>query len=274
MSVIHSRKLSRRIERKHAGPARSKKPISNEEKISGMQDPKMVRSHTKLYQLDGKIVTSSAVFWNPPDFGKAVRLPPNKGSKTARGSMPYNGHVVPFESELEHNNLLTLMARSDIADIHGQYPVFHYVDEAGKTRSHTADFFVRFKDGYVVAVVVKMERKRSEMEALISRIKSYGVDGKVDDIRLLTEKNGSHEAAANARNVLWSRRHHNEQEVNELLVVLSKMYGFFRFGDLLWGCNNIPSRRVAVWRLIDQGVLFSTTGEEITELTWLRKTTA
>ena len=273
MSVIYSRKLSRRYERKRAGFWYEKTP-SSEGKISGMQDTKMVRTDAKVYQVENKTVASSVAFWNPPDYGKAVRLPPNKGAKTARGSMPYNGHVVPFESELEHNNLLTLMARTDVADIHGQYPMFQYIDEAGKTRSHTADFFVRFKDGYLVAVLVKMERKRAEMEALISLIKSYGVDGKVDDIRLLTEKNGSYEAAANARNILWSRRHHNEQEVNELLIVLSRMHGFFRFGDLLWGCNNLPSRRVAVWNLIDQGMLFSTTGEEITELTWLRKTTA
>lgn len=274
MSVIHSRKLARKIERKRIGLEHLRKPVSTEKKISGMQDPTMICTQAKAYKIETKTVIKSAGFWNPLDYGKATRLPPNKGAKTARGSMPYSGHVIPFESEIEHRNLLTLMARNDVADIHGQFPVFQYIDEAGKTRSHTADFFVRFKDGYLLALLVKMERKRAEMEALIGRIKSYGLDGKVDDIRILTEKNGSFEAAANARNILWSRRHHNEEEVRELLAVLRKMHGFFRFGDLLWGYNNVPARRVAVWRLIDQGVLFSPTGEEICELTWLRKASA
>lgn len=274
MSVVHSRKLAFRHERDRAGLGHLNRPRCSEDKISGMQDTDLKCSY-KLRAADNLEVTpTSEKYWNPPSYGLASRLPPSKSAKTARGSVAYGDHVIPFESELEHRVLLTLMARTDVADIHGQYPVFKFIDGKGKTCSHTADFYVRFKDGYEVAVLVKMERKRADMLDLIERMKAYGTNGVVDDIRFLSEKNGSFEAATNARNVLWSRKWHDQSEVDQVLKLLEKLYGFFRFGDLLWGCENMSARRVAVWRLIDLGILVSTTGEEITELTWLRKTTA
>ncbi|WP_426231653.1 hypothetical protein [Pararhizobium sp. DWP3-4] len=274
MSVVHSRKVAFRHERDRAGLGHLNRPRRSEEKISGMQDTNLMCSYKLRAQHNLEVTPTSEKYWNPPSYGLASRLPPSKSAKTARGSVAYGDHVIPFESELEHRILLTLMARTDVADIQGQYPVLRFVDANGKTCKHTADFCVRFTDGYEVAVVVKMERKRADMLLLIERMKAYGTDGAVDDIRFLSEKNGSFEAAANARNVLWSRKWHDQNEIEQVLNLLKKLQGFFRFGDLLWGCGNMSARRVAIWRLIDQGILVSTTGEEITELTWLRKITA
>ncbi len=276
MSVIHSRSVARKIARRRAGLGFLDRRRPMNVRISGMQDTSL-RRPVRLPEERLILAAEARPTLTPQGrrilydktHGLATRVPPLKNMKTARGWTYYRGIVVYHESELEHRVSLRLQARNDVAELHSQFPVFHYHDDDGKLHKHTADFFVVYKDGFRQAIIVKQEKKRKEMEGLIERIEADPSAQLVDGIVLRTERYGTIEAAENAQMVRWSREYHNQEDVDELLDIVGKLHGWFRFGALLNDCACIPRRRVATWRLIDAGILFSLTGEKITELSWL-----
>lgn len=276
MSVIHSRSVARKIARRRAGLEFLDRRRPKQERTSGMQDASL--RHTVRLPKERLVLAPEAMPALTPQgrrirydrtHGLATRVPPLKNMKTARGWTDCRDIVVYHESELEHRVSLRLQARNDVAELHSQFPVFHYYDDDGKLHKHTADFFVVYRDGFRQAIVVKQEKKREEMEALNTRIQAHPSSHLVDDIVLRTERYGTIEAAENAHMVRWSREYHNQPDVDELLDIVAKLHGWFRFGSLLKNCECLERRRVAVWRLIDSGVLYCPTGEKITELTYL-----
>lgn len=260
MSVIHSRSISRKIARKRAGLQFLDQRRSRPDGLSGMQDTALRR--TVLLPATNRVI-------HDPTHGYATRVPATKNAKTARGFTMFNDVKVYHESELEHRNVLRLQARNDVVSVHSQFPVIRYADAGGVLREHVVDFYVEYSDGYRQACIVKQERKRAEMEDLIERLEASRNPKVVDGIKLLTEVHGSHAAAHNAKMVLWSRDYHHQEDVDELLAVVRLLKSWVRFGELLRNCSSIPRRRAAIWRLIDAGILFSSTGEKITELSWL-----
>ncbi|MEH2698495.1 hypothetical protein DXU03_15075 [Rhizobium johnstonii] len=163
------------------------------------------------------------------------------------------------------------MTRQDIAEIHSQALLFNYKDAEGKLREHTIDYLIIYKDGWRDGIVIKPERRRDEMEDLIERFKAHPSSAQVDGFQYLSETYGSIEAAENADFIFWSRDFDIDHEVADLLEIVRTINGYVRFGDLMRSCRDIDERRVAIWRLIDLGVLFSPTGERITELTFLAR---
>jgi hypothetical protein len=258
MSVIHSRALARKIARRRVGLG-----FLDHRKGYG---PKAIPSCT-LRLTEQKSLERRVIYDRTP--GPAARMPPLKNAATARGFTFFKDTIVYHESELEHRVSLRLQARNDIARLYSQYPVFTHLDDDGKPHQHTADFCVVFNDGFRQAVVVKKETKREAIEDLIRRISAHPSANQVDGIVLRTEKYGSIDALENAMMVRWSREYHDQDDVDELLEVVSDLHGWFRFGSLLRDCVSIERRRVAVWRLIDAGILFSVTGEKITEMSFL-----
>lgn len=282
MSVIYARKRAKIVNRMKAGlnfldHTAAKVPMA-------LPQPEDNNSRgLKVATIDAN-VSKHVKFWNPPVQGPDKRTTTrksrkareegkhNKSSKaSARGFTIFNGVIVQHESELEHRFSLSVQARTDIEIVFSQFPRLSWHDDDGKLHHHTADYFVKYRSGLRRAFVVKMARKSALMEDLITRIKAYGLDGKVDDIRLVTERYATHERAENARWILWSREKHDDMDVAALQAIVEQMQGWFRFGELLRGSNDREARRVAIWRLIEARVLFSPTGERITEVTWLRR---
>ena len=261
MSVIHSRAVARRLTRKRAGLSSLDRRRPSAERISGLQDTELRRT----------VLTPATTRHgiHDPTHGYATRVPPRKNAKTARGFIFFNGVKVYHESELEHRVSLRIAVRNDVKSLHSQFPKLHYIDADGVLREHVADFYVEYQDGLREAVLVKLEKKRKKMKELVERIQVHENPRVVDGIQVLTEKYGTHDAAENANMVRWFRHYHHQPDVEELLDVLRKVPGWIRFGTLLMNCKSVPRRRAAVWRLIDLGVLFSPTGEKITDLTWL-----
>ncbi|MGO8532055.1 hypothetical protein ACC756_17090 [Rhizobium ruizarguesonis] len=264
MSVIASKKLSQRIARKRAGLAFLDTRRPREERISGMQDRELRR--TVRIPPPHQVGPRRSY---EPTHGLATRLPPVKNASTARGWTIYKNVIVSHESELEQRVSLRTQARNDIAALHSQYPIFPYAGTEGEMHNHTADFYVEYEDGRNEALVVKHEKERDETEDLIERIKANPASRIVDSIRLVTETYGNIEALENANMVLWSREYHHQPDVDELLEIVRHQPSWIRFGTLLMHTPYIARRRAAIWRLIDAGVLFSSTGERINELSWL-----
>jgi hypothetical protein len=274
MSVIHGKGLAYRLNLKRAGLDFLNKR-TDKAKIFGLQDPKL-RNTVAVPCNKPATEPRKEVFWNPPTAGLAARKPPVKQEKTARGWTLFKDVVIWHESETELRVALRIQARRDVVLMYSQFPVFAYRGEDGKMHQHTADLYVEYEDGLKQAIVIKHEKKREMMLDEIERIKADPSFAQVDDIRLVTETYGTIEAAENAKNIIWSRRYHDQSQVDALLAFLAKSSGpvQFRFGELLRHCESRRLRRIAIWRLIDLGLLISPTGEKISEITWLTKVSA
>lgn len=258
MSVIHSRELARKIARRRVG--------------LGFLDQKAARGRNAVPSCPLRLTepkSSERRVIYDRTHGPATRQPPLKNAKTARGWTYFNNTIVYHESELEHRVSLRIQSRNDVVELYSQYPVFNYEGRDGKIHDHISDFFKIYANGYREAVIVKQERKRKEMEDLIERILANPSSSQVDGIVLRTETYGTINALENAMMIRWSRQYHDQDDVDELLKVVAGLPGWFRFGTLLRDCASIARRRAAVWRLIDAGILFSMTGEKITELSFL-----
>ncbi|MGR9422215.1 hypothetical protein [Rhizobium leguminosarum] len=264
MSVIASQKLAQRIARKRAGLAFLDRRRPRNERISGMQDSTLRRTVRLPPAHDAGPRRSYE-----PTHGLATRVPPLKNARTSRGWTIFKNVIVYHESELEQRVSLRLQARNDVAALHSQYPIFHFDGADGKRHMHVTDYYVEYDDGRTQAVIVKHEKKRKEMEDMIKRIVADPSSNVVDSIVLRTEAYGTIEAMENANMVLWSREYHHQPDVDELLDIVRRLPGWFRFGSLLKDGPSIGRRRAAIWRLLDAGLLFSPTGEKITEVSWL-----
>ncbi|WP_143565658.1 hypothetical protein [Sinorhizobium fredii] len=205
----------------------------------------------------------------PPHHGLATRIPPVKDAKTARGFSIYKGIIVYHESKLEQRVSTVLQARNDVEQLHSQYPVLRWRGKHGKYHKHICDYCVFHADGSRTAVVVKNERKRAVMEEVIRRMKDEDFSSHADDIALLTNVDATHDRAANAEAILWSRTVEAEAEVEVVHRMVDGMAGQIRFGELLRGAPKIGYRRAAIWKLIDRGILIPEDGVRVNELTWL-----
>lgn len=273
MTIHAARLVAARMRMKRAGLGFIHKRKAG---IGGMEDPtlRVTTSPMDFAKSTDRLIRIEDETFYEPTHGLALRNPLRKDKSSAKGFEFFNEVRVYFDSEIEHRCLLRLMTRRDIAEIHSQALLFNYHDAQRKPHEHTIDYLIIYKDGWRVGIVIKPERKRDEMEDLIERIKVDPSSAQVDDFQFLSETYGSIEAAENADFIFWSREFEIDQEVSDLLDIVRTINGYVRFGDLLRSCRNIDERRVAVWRLIDLGVLISPTGERITELTYLARNPA
>src|SRR5437899_1512494 len=79
------------------------------------------------------------------------------------------GHVVQFESELEHTLVLLLERDPSVADYRSQPEVLRFRDAAGRPRTYTPDFRVWRTDGRVELHEVTVAARRAERPSLRER---------------------------------------------------------------------------------------------------------
>ncbi|MCA2434861.1 Tn7 transposase TnsA N-terminal domain-containing protein [Rhizobium leguminosarum] len=270
MSIHAARLVAARMRMRRAGLGFIHKRKAD---IGGMPDPTLraTTSSVAFAASTSLPVSIENETLYEPTHGLALRSTLRKDKSSAKGFEFFNNVRVYFDSEIEHRCLLRFMTRQDIAEIHSQALLFNYKDAEGKLREHTIDYLIIYKDGWRDGIVIKPERRRDEMEDLIERFKAHPSSAQVDGFQYLSETYGSIEAAENADFIFWSRDFDIDHEVADLLEIVRTINGYVRFGDLMRSCRDIDERRVAIWRLIDLGVLFSPTGERITELTFLAR---
>lgn len=213
-------------------------------------------------------------FFCKPDTGLATREPATRNAGTSRSSLIFADVKIFQESEMERHCAIRFAAHRGVRQIHSQYPVLPWTAADGVDHEHTCDFYLIYEDGWRQAVVVKQEKKRPLMEDMIRRIRTRGISHVADEIVLLTESFGNHATAANAKWILWSRKHFDQTAVESLRAAVALLHGPFRFGDLMRGCDDRFKRRVAIWALLDLGLLIAPVGERVTELTWLVRAAA
>ena len=176
---------------------------------------------------------------------------------------PGAGRVVHLESHLEMCWCLTLMAKSNTADLREQVK-FDWVNENGELRPHWFDFVVTELDGARTAYSVKpqarvSERFLNEMSCIAGQARQSGF---VDDVRLLTDENLDRIDLFNAKLFFAYRR--PEPEADQLArEIHDAMSGVCKLGELVAGFDAAGDGFRAFVRLLQSGHLKLVKHEQI-----------
>lgn len=193
-------------------------------------------------------------FWNPPIPHGGERNVASKSSATKVGVIVSNNREVPVESSYEERAFYVVQARPGFMSLRSQYPMATYVDDNGAEHKHFFDALAEFADGQRVAIAVKPERSRGKIEPILEKIKKRG-SPHFDAVELITEKTATVEEYQNATELLLNRKLHNQTDVDRLIADLREGPACASFLRMLYSDVPLPDRRVAIWRLIDLGIL-------------------
>lgn len=191
----------------------------------------------------------------PPRPSDGSRRPSPKSNRSFRAFIIDHQRNREFvtESMLEANVLFCLMADRSIDVLREQWPV---IDD-GEGGRHVFDFWAQRFDGRRTAYAVRPEAliNQSGLQRKIDCINCYGVGGLADEAVILTDRDITVSDIYNAKRLLRSRRLRNDADVAEALELVSIIHGAVTFHSLLLGADVEARRRIALWSLIDLGVL-------------------
>lgn len=143
----------------------------------------------------------------------------------------------------------------------------------GRTGSHTFDFWVRYESGFREAIAVRtsarvqsLGRSGVTLPEILDNLVAPVFSRFADSREMYTDADVSEEDADNARDILLSRKHYHEGDYREALAYVAPICGSVRFHDLLQGAAVPAYRRMALWCLIDDGILFPVEPGRITDL--------
>lgn len=97
-----------------------------------------------------------------------------------------------------------------------------------------------------------------------------GLEGYAHSAEIITEKDSTRADVHNARYIRKARRFRNEAHVREVLALLPRYGERVLFHSLLEGSVERGYLRLAVWNLIDDGILVPEIDNYILDRSWLR----
>ncbi|MGV1951081.1 hypothetical protein ACQZ44_09655 [Agrobacterium vitis] len=206
--------------------------------------------------------------WVPPRLHGGARNVPVKHMLKTNGASVFDNRQVQHESELEQQVSAVIQARHGIVEVRSQFPKVTYVDFEGKVREHIFDYWARFKNGFRLAIAVKYERDKAELDPVFAGLQKQH-RALFDDMRIMTERHATKDDFRNAKTILWSREFHDEGHVRTLLSELHGQSGSqIQFFQLYAPHVERTDRTIAIWRLIDLQVLKPVQRGRVNELTW------
>lgn len=133
----------------------------------------------------------------------------------------------------------------------------------GRKGTHTFDFWFRYACGARRCIAVRT-RDRVENEfrgapslaAMLGAISKTNLSRFADGYQIYTDHDVSEDDAHNARELLLSRKYYHEDDYQEALAYVAPIRGTVLFHDLLQGAKAPAHRRMALWSLIDDGILY------------------
>ncbi|MGO7201337.1 hypothetical protein ACCT30_08160 [Rhizobium ruizarguesonis] len=216
--------------------------------------------------------------WIEPGESTGTRDVGFKSTASFRGALPYGAfnRQLVMESTIEGRAGLIFMARRDIVEIRDQWPMVEFADSDGVFHETVFDHWIRLVDGSRVAVAVKPVSKvrSSGILKTLKLAQEQGIGGFADRVALVTEIYASHASAFNAAWKLYSRRARNEVQYLEAFDLISAINCSVRFHDLLQGATHPAGRRVAIWNLLDEGLLVPDEAGRIDDLSFLHRATS
>ncbi|MEE4013422.1 hypothetical protein V1T76_15225 [Roseibium sp. FZY0029] len=154
-----------------------------------------------------------------------------------------------------------------------------FIDTEGHERTHTFDYCALYSSGYAEAYAVKPSDRvvskpkdgRPSLADTIDLIHAQGsLDGYAHRAVIVTDQDFSPGNVHNARYLRRARRFRDEKYVQEVRALLSTVGSRVLFHTLLQNSDVPGYRRLAVWNLIDDGVLIPELSGHVIDRSWLR----
>jgi hypothetical protein len=172
--------------------------------------------------------------WTPPRKSRGKRKISLRSKGSSRGGFQAKGNATAYESDLELDAALALLARPDVVDVIDQYPQVSYVDSDGVRHRFTFDFLSIHADGSRMAHSVKPKSKveAARVEEIHGFIRRQ-ISAKVaTHINLVTEEKLTDEDRFNARLIHTVRRKPYPDDDAIIARLISGLHGSTTLGAL------------------------------------------
>jgi hypothetical protein len=172
--------------------------------------------------------------WTPPRKSRGKRKISLRSKGSSRGGFRANGNATAYESDLELDAALSLLARPDVVDVLDQYPQVSFVGADGKRHRFTFDFMSVHADGSRMAHSVKPKDKVEasrvvEIHGYIRRQISPKV---ATHVNLITEEKLTDDDRFNARLIHTVRRKPYPDDDAIIARLISGLHGSTTLGAL------------------------------------------
>lgn len=172
------------------------------------------------------------------------------------------------ESWLEGGVGCCLEADRNVVELRDQWPAVEYVDQHGEVHTHTFDWHVTHKDGKRFAIDARPRARLGNLPDVIALIRKQRAHREfADGMAIITERDFTNDDVVNAKQVLRSRLHRDEGEMNAAVKELRSVRGTVYFGDLVRKAPVEAYRRMAMWGMIDLGILLPVERQRVNDRT-------
>ena len=175
--------------------------------------------------------------WQPILPSESTRDIKNRSKVSYRGSVInlINHREILYESRLERNVFLVLMATVAYVSFREQPPTVWFRDENGKDRKHTFDAFLVKPDGRRYAIAVKPASKveKTGLRAVWDAIKEQIGAAYADEYLILTEEHAHPDDVADARLILRARRMPDAEADDAVAAVVECLPGWCSVRDVV-----------------------------------------
>lgn len=144
--------------------------------------------------------------WQPPQRSTGTRSFPARSKSSSRGFLlahlpaEASPRQIIYESNLERQTALLLLARNDLWNLWDQPPKVAFTDRRGRTAHHVFDYLAEFDGGRRVAIAVKPQARaeRIGFRDTLARIRTALPPRFAEEVVLVTEKTLTAAAVHNA----------------------------------------------------------------------------
>ena len=217
--------------------------------------------------------------WRPPMRSTGSRRFPARSRSSVRGFLSAmlpaeeRWRQIIYESNLERQTALLLLARPDIWNLWDQPPKVAFTDRHGRTGHHTFDYLVQFRDRSKWAIAVKPEARveRIGFRNTLACIRADLPRRSANEVVLVTEQN-LHPAEVRNAELLHMFRMQPAPEADRIIAeLLSQGPAERRIADLVTESGLAGRGFRAVFRAIYAGLADADLRSRITCATVIRR---
>ncbi len=204
-------------------------------------------------------------------FDRKVSLRSGKNCRVYL-SNPLGTGPLRCESWFEAQCAIYLMSHRDVVDISCQHRVAYRLG-----RYHYFDFRVTYRSGFVQCLAARPHLRTldGKLQARMKDIRNYELKYHADDCAILTDAMVTPAIFLRSAEILRARSLKNENDCVQMRRLLPNMSDLFQVNDVLKSFERRGAARIAMWNLIDEGLLEHATSrpelETMTNTSYLRQ---
>ncbi len=215
--------------------------------------------------------------WQPPQRSTGTRSFPARSKSSSRGFLQAHLPVearprqIIYESNLERQTALLLLARNDLWNLWDQPPKIAFTDRRGRTAHHVFDYLAEFNGGRRVAIAVKPQARSERLgfRDTLARIRTALPQRFADEVVLVTENSLPAAAVHNAELLHMFRACHDPEADSIVKDILAAQRQPFRVADIVAGSGLGGRAFRALVRAIYAGLARAVLDSRITSATVL-----